>query len=402
MERDSPARPAQQHEHNLALIMRLVARTGAVSRAKLAHDSGLTKSTVTQLTGELVGGGLLREIGTGPARGPGRPANLLVLDSLGPVGIGLQVGVDHVAGYLTDLTGKIRDRALRRADDLRGDPLRVIKAAEPVLRRLINAANSTDNVVAGVAVGLPGRVRDATVVRSTVLGWSETNLPWLLGDRLDALGAGSIPVTVHNSHHLAAHAEQWFTGDNAEILVYVGGEPVLGAGILAGGQVRGGARGAAGELAHVRVSFGDLPCACGGVGCLDTVAGQQALSRASGVDMPSRSRLVGGDGPLPALLESGERRAVAAARRAAEGLGEVLGGLVPALDPDVIVLGGHFATLGAPFLERVRGELAQQCPELGADMRIRPSRLPPDVVARAAATTVTQHLIEDPAVRLAE
>ncbi|TKG70517.1 ROK family protein [Prauserella endophytica] len=400
MERDAPVRPVQQHRHNLALVTRLAARLGPVSRARLAQESGLTKSTVTQLTGELLDGGLLREIGTGRSGGPGRPANLLVLNSLGPAGIGLQIEADHVAGCLLDLTGRVRDRALRRADDLRGDPLRAVKAAEPVLRRLLNTANSTDNVVAGVAVGLPGRIRDATVVRAESLGWTETNLPWLLGDRLTALGAGGIPVTVAGSHQLAARAERWFDGEDGDVLVYVGGEDGLGAGVLVGGEVHAGARGAAGELGHVRVGGAEEPCVCGGRGCLDTVAGQSALLLAAGLDGPARSRLAGGESGLARLVRSGEPRALSATRRAAAALGEVLGGLVPALDPEVVVLGGHFPALGEDFLGAVEAALRARCP--GSATRVRASRLPPDVVARAAATTVTDALIENPAAWFAE
>ena len=89
MERDAPARPVQQHAHNLALVSRLVSAHGPVSRAELAQRSGLTKTTVTQLTRELLDAGLIRELGITRASGPGRPATHLVVNSSGPVGIGV-------------------------------------------------------------------------------------------------------------------------------------------------------------------------------------------------------------------------------------------------------------------------------------------------------------------------
>ncbi|WP_007026766.1 helix-turn-helix domain-containing protein, partial [Saccharomonospora iraqiensis] len=136
MEQTRPVRGQQQHEHNLALIARLIAAHGPVSRAAVARRSGLTKTTVTQLTGELLDGGLLRELGLGRADGPGRPATLLVANTAGPAGIGLQIEADHVAGCLVDLTGRVRDRAVRRAGDLRADPDGALRTTEPVLRRL--------------------------------------------------------------------------------------------------------------------------------------------------------------------------------------------------------------------------------------------------------------------------
>ncbi|ASR36779.1 transcriptional regulator [Prauserella marina] len=400
MEADSPARPVRQHEHNLALVMRLAAAEGSSSRARLAEASGLTKSTVTQLTGELIEGGLLREIGTGRVSGPGRPANLLVLNSLGPAAIGLQIEADHVAGCLVDLTGRVRDRALRKADDLRGDPARAVRAAEPVLRRLLNTANSTDNVVAGVAVGLPGRIGgrpETATVSSAGLGWPETGLSRLLGARLDGLGGGSIPVTAHNSDRLGALAEEWSGGAGGVPLVYVGGEFGLGAGVLNEGVPLRGNNGAAGEIGHVRVRARGERCGCGRMGCLDTVAGQQAILTAAGTGRPASSRLTGGAGPLPALLAEGDRAALAAVRRAGTALGDVLGGLVPAVDPGLIVLGGRLAALGEPLTDAVRAALAKRSPALATELVVRVSAMPADIVARTAAATVTRELIRSPA-----
>lgn len=382
-ERDTPVRPAHQHEHNLSLVTRLAARSGPVSRARLAQHSGLTKSTVTQLVAELLEAGLLRELGTGRSTGPGRPANLLVLNSQGPAGIGLQVEADHVAGCLVDLTGRVRERAIRRADDVLGSTQRAIRVAEPVLRRLLQAAISTDSVVAGLVVGLPATLRDHI---------GETRL--LLEDRLTVLGAGSIPVTVEDAAALAVRAEA--AGDDAGTLVYVGGEDGVEAGILVGGVVHSGARGAAGEFGHLRVTGAEDRCSCGATGCLDTVASRSAMQRAAGLTVALSTRLAGGEGPLPELVRAGEPRAAAAARRAAEGIGEVLAGAVAALDPAAVVLGGHYAPLGQPFADAARGALLSRCP--GADpVVLRPSRLPPDTVARAAAAAVVRRLVDSPA-----
>lgn len=400
MERDLPARPLRQHEHNLALVARLVARLGPVSRARLARHSGLTKTTVTQLTGELLDGGLLRELGTGRARGPGRPANDLVLNSVGPAGVGLQIEADHVAGCLVDLTGGVRDRAIRRTDDLRGDPRRAARAAEVVLRRLLRGAEATENVVAGVAAGVPGRVTGSAVVSSVELQWPDTDLATLLADRLVALGGG-IPVSVHGSHHLAALAEGWFGGAaQPSGLLYVGGELGLGASVLiptAGGAAHGGTFG---DLAHLRVRRGGARCACGGRGCLETVAGYRAMLRAAGVESAAMSRLCGGDGPLPELLDAGDPAALAATRSAARALGRALGGPVALLDPGAVVLGGRFGALGPSFVDEVRAALAQQYPV--AATRVWASRLRADAVARAAAAVVTGGLLDDPARWLAQ
>lgn len=397
MERDAPARPVQQHAHNLALVSRLVSAHGPVSRAELAQRSGLTKTTVTQLTRELLDAGLIRELGITRASGPGRPATHLVVNSSGPVGIGVQIEADHVAGCLFDLTGRVRDRALRRGDDLRGDPALATKAVEPVLRRLLAAADARDTVVAGVAVGVPGRVDEPGRVRSVELGWTDVELSRLVMRRLEALSGGVIPVTVHNGFRLAALAEHWFgeVGTDERPLMVVSGELTVGVGVVSLGERTAWTTGTAGELGHVRVRRGGDRCVCGARGCLDTVSGPRALLRALGEDTPMASRLSGGDSRMRALARSRDPELVGALRRAARALADTLAGAVAVLGPAAVVLGGHFAPLGSPFARQVAGELTSRCGQ--AEVSVSASSLEGDAVARAAAATVTRRIVDDPA-----
>ncbi len=389
-----PARQVGQHAHNLALVSRLIAGHGPVSRAELAQRSGLTKTTVTQLTGELLDAGLVRELGTARHSGPGRPATHLVVNASGPVGVGVQIEADHVAGCLLDLTGRVRDRALRRVDDLHGDPAAAVKAAEPVLRRLLASADARDTVVAGIAVGVPGRVDGEDRVRSVELGWVDVPLSRLLTRRLAELSGGVIPVSVHDGFRLTALAERWFGGvDTTRPLVVVGGELSLGVGVVGAGE--GWDRSPSGPLGHVRVRRGGDRCRCGARGCLETVAGPRALLRAENPDTPVASRLPGGDGRMRTLARSEAPEARAALRRAASALGGALTGLLVVHGPATVVLGGHLAPLGARFAEQVAAELGRGHPE--GEPPVRASPLGGDVVALAAAATVTRRLVEDPA-----
>jgi predicted NBD/HSP70 family sugar kinase len=389
-----PARQVGQHAHNLALVSRLIASHGPVSRAELAQRSGLTKTTVTQLTGELLDAGLVRELGTARHSGPGRPATHLVINASGPAGVGMQIEADHVAGCLVDLTGRVRDRALRRVDDLHGDPAAAVKAAESVLRRLLAAAAARDTVVAGIAVGVPGEVDGEGRVRSAELGWDDVPLARLLLRRLAGLSGGLIPVSVHDGFRLAALAERWFGGAApARSLVVVGGELSLGVGVVDAGDRWDHIP--AGPLGHVRVRRGGERCRCGARGCLDTVAGPRALLRAVVPDTPVASRLSGGDNRMRALARSKTPEADAVLRRAASALGGALAGLLVAHGPATVVLAGHLAPLGAPFAARVAAELGRGLPE--DEPPVSASSLGGDAVALAAAGTVTRRLVEDPA-----
>jgi predicted NBD/HSP70 family sugar kinase len=387
-----PARQDGQHAHNLALVARLIARHSAASRAELAQRSALTKTTVTQLVGELLDAGLVRELGTARHTGPGRPATELALNAFGPVGVGLQIEADHVAGCVLDLTGRVRDRALRRIDDAHGDPASVVKAAEPVLRRLLASAVDQDAVVAGVAVGVPGRVDAAGRVLSVELGWQQVPLADLLSRRLESLSGGAIPVAAHDASRLAALAEWWFgPADAATPLLAIGGELSLGVGVVEDGERW--ESGPSGPLGHVRHRRQGEVCRCGARGCLDTVAGPRAVLRAVGER--AASRLPGGDGQMRSLARSEAPEARTALRRAAAALGDTLAGLSVLYDPMRIVVCGQLAALGTEFADQVADELGRRLP--GDPPPVSVSGLTGDAVAVAAAATVTRRLVENPA-----
>ena len=113
---------------------------------------------------------------------------------------------------------------------------------------------------------------------------------------------------------------------------------------------------------------GGAPCACGGLGCLQTVASTTAVLNAyrAAADVPE----------LVAALRSGEPAAHAAVARAGLHAGRVLAGLVNALEPRVVVVGGELATLAPTLMESVRRELRANIVPCGSrPPLVRPAEL---------------------------
>jgi predicted NBD/HSP70 family sugar kinase len=187
--------------------------------------------------------------------------------------------------------------------------------------------------------------------------------------------------------------------------VHVSGEVGIGAGIVVSGQVFRGAHGFAGELGHLVVEPGGPPCTCGGRGCLEQVAGQEALLRAAGITERgtpvSTTVAAEPDGPMAALLaalETGDDRATAAAGRAGHALGSALSAAVNLLDPDTIVLGGMFSPL-APWVRPAVEEALTAATSVirGRTPAVEVSRLAGDAAVQGAAGLVIQRVIADPA-----
>ena len=109
-----PANQRSVRRHNLGVVLRHVAEHGARSRAAIAQETGLNKTTVSSLVGELIDFGLIRETEVELRGTVGRPALPVELSGHGVVGLGIEIGVDFLSARAADLGGAERHRAHRR------------------------------------------------------------------------------------------------------------------------------------------------------------------------------------------------------------------------------------------------------------------------------------------------
>jgi predicted NBD/HSP70 family sugar kinase len=168
------------------------------------------------------------------------------------------------------------------------------------------------------------------------------------------------------------------------------------------GRVFRGAHGFAGELGHLVAEPSGPPCSCGGRGCLEQIAGQEALLRAAG--LPVTRPAAGPEGSVGSLvgrLNAGDPAALRAVTRAGHALGGALASVVNLIDPDTIVLGGVFSPLAGwirPPLESVlaggSGALRRGVPP------VEISGLAEGAAVLGAAGLVVDRVIANPALLL--
>src|SRR5215207_4826209 len=286
---------------------------GLISRAEIARRTGLSRSTVSSLVSELQADGLVVERSEpAAAHGDqgGRPPILLSFDAS--------------AG--------------------------VAAAAELVSSLLAEAGVETSQVI-GAGMCLPGPIhRPSGVVGSTAIlpGWVGVAAAEEMHRRLD------LPILVDNDANLAALAEAAFgAGRDAKDLVYLMISSGIGAGLVLNGRLYRGAEGLAGELGHVLVDADGPVCRCGNRGCLETVAGTDALA-----DLLRRSHGDGLDGrAIVRLAREGDlgcRRVIADAGRA---IGKAAATLVNVLNPELLIVGGDLSDAGELLLDGLRESL---------------------------------------------
>lgn len=385
-------RPALQHAgmraSNLALVLGELADAGPLSRAQLAARTGLTKSSVSGLVADLVDAGLVAEAAGGtPAGDRGRPAAVLSVDRQGAAGLGLEVNVDYLAAVVTDLGGGPRYRHVVTRDNRGPSAASVLAELAAVAGAARRAAEEQHLDLAGVCVAVPGTVDGAgRVLSAPNLHWHDVALAERLAEALDPTPLG---VTVDNEANLAALGELWFGGQAPPDFVHVSGEIGIGGGVVVGGRLFRGAHARAGELGHVVLDPDGPTCSCGGRGCLERLAGQDAIVAQAGVT--DRAELL-------ARCADGDEKPIGAVRDAGRHLGVALASVTNLLDPDAVVLGGLFAEL-APWLRPcVEETLGRHLP---APPAVLSSRLGAEAAVRGAAGSVVRRVVADPARYLA-
>ncbi len=390
----NPARQASIRNANLALLYRLILDAPApISRASLAAATGVTRATASTLADTLLEAGLITEVSPPPATGAGRPAAGLVPAAGGPAGLGLEINVDYLAACVVDLTGAVRSTVIRHGDQRD-------RAVSDVLADLaVLGADATAEAglgIAGAAVAVPGLVENphGRIRRAPNLAWQDfeigaelrrvlpdTPFEPAIGNEADfaALAeAHAGPDTYVDSEARAALGTQTTDGAPGTASVgqpipltdflYVSGEIGVGAGVILGRELFRGARGWAGEIGHITVEPDGALCRCGARGCLETVAGLEALHR---------------DGP----------------EAAAPGLGRAAAAAVNLLDLPAVVLGGVYARPEfAALVPGVRKALAEHVISARwAPVTVHVSRRGTAAAVTGAATAVVRRVHADPA-----
>jgi len=398
LRRSDPDRPRPLAD----AVLRLIWNKHRISRAEIAREAGLSRSTVSEVIGEILPMGLVAEIGEGPSRGGRRPIVLEFQDDVCVI-LGVEMGGAHVAVALTDLRGRVLAWETRE-HPVRSDPAGTRRVIAELCEACLAVPEAEDRPLVGIGVAVPSPVDPADPDRLSPVvlpAWHEK-----LG--LDPLSERyGVPLLVDNDANLGALAESWWgLGRETDNLAYIKVATGVGSGHVIDGEIYRGATGVAGEIGHMAIDPKGGPCICGLNGCLVTLVGGRALeARASELlaHHPD-SVLAGRDMKVQgikvhdiekAALE-GDHLALLVVREAAAHLGTAIAGLLNLMNPAVVVLGGDLATLGDtllnPLRERVRTRTLISSVSAA---EILVSELGPRSVAVGAATLVLKSALDD-------
>ncbi len=332
-------RPDAIRRHNLSVMLGHVHHDGALTRAELTQRLGVSRSTIGALVADLTQLGLVHEVVPSGGEGVGRPSHVVGPHAGGPFAVAVDIDVVHVTIAAVGLGGEVvaREVVATPPGVDHHDVSALVVAAIPRLQ----AAGCPQSWPAGVGVSVPGTVDRHTgrVGVAPNLGWHDSPL----GATLSALAPDGLPVLVGNDADLAVLAEhQRGSARGCDDVVYVLGRTGVGAGLISGGVHLRGHDGHAGEIGHDVVDASGPPCHCGKNGCVETYIGDGALLARAGRPGPPTERAVAA---VFADARAGDVNALRAVHEVAEALGRAMSGLVNALNPQRVLLGGSLSQL---------------------------------------------------------
>jgi predicted NBD/HSP70 family sugar kinase len=330
------ASPQARHWRSAAAALEFVRRRPAPTRRELALELGLASGAASDLVGRLRAARLVAEA-PAAARRPGRPTTRLHAHPDGPVVLALDLRHGDWRLAACGVDGELEP--LASGPDRAGNPGAVLGRLRQVVRR---AAERLGGRALAIGVAVPGLTAGTRVLEASMLGWRDVEL--------DAIAAG-LPLIAGNDATMAAIAEARVRPASGALLHLVLEVGIGGALVLDGRPVQG-AHGLGGEFGHLPFGDPDEVCGCGARGCWGLTFDPRLLAPRLGEPEPADPR-----DWLRTMLELSQPRA--AQRRLREQLAAQLGrgtaGLVNALDPDTVTLGGLARPLRAAARDEFQG-----------------------------------------------
>jgi glucokinase-like ROK family protein len=331
------------------------------SRSELVARTGLGRAIVAQRVGELLERGLVIEGDVGPSTGGRPPRQLSFRASAGHVLVA-DLGATSIDVAVTDLDGRI----LGHHDEpslIEAGPDVCLARVDELFDLLLGTTHGIPGPLWGIGIGVPGPVEFQTgkpISPPIMPGWDGYPIRERFATRFGA------PVWVDNDVNLLALGE-WRSGIAAGhddvVVVKIG--TGIGAGIISSGRLHRGAQGSAGDVGHIQIV--DDPaviCRCGNIGCLEALAGGEAIGRAG-----AAAGLDGRSGRLRTALDQrgvvtaedvaraasfGDPVAVVLLQDAGRRVGSMLASVVNFFNPSLIVIGGGVANSPDLLLASVR------------------------------------------------
>ena len=362
---------------NRQIVLNYVREREPISRAEIARETELQRSTVSAIVEDLKTEGLVEEVGEGESTGGRRPT-LLKLRAAEPIALGVSITPTTTTIATSDLAGRVLDQ-----EEFLTNSEKTVSQVIDVVRKFSMRYKGS---IEGVGLSLPGLVDPSagTALYIPYFLWRDLPISKMISD------AVGLPVVIDNDANAVALAELWFgrpeVSDARDFILVLVAEGV-GTGIIFDGQVYRGQRGAAGEFGHMVIGRGaPVPCSCGSDDCWEAFSSERAA-----VARYVKSSGAAGSTSFIEVVDralDGDANAKAALVETARHLGVGISNLIIGFSPEAVVVGGEIARawdlIESALTETIANSVRRGLPSA----RIMPSTLGENPTLRGALSLV--------------
>ncbi|MCV2396273.1 ROK family transcriptional regulator [Actinotalea sp. M2MS4P-6] len=337
---------AQLRRTHEARVLAALGERGAMSRAQIAQQVGLSRTTTSEIAADLLARGAIVVAATDADTrlGSGRPAEYLALDPAAGQFVGVDFGHQRVHVAIADASHAIVASGTATYSAETPWPERIAAAIDLIEREARRTGTHLD-AIQGVGIGVPGPYPPPRSPGSQA--FAPRVPPGVEDAFLERFG---VSVLVKNNTRFAGLAEAILAGaENVRDLLYLRIGDGVGGAVIVDGHLVSGSAGLAGEFGHVSVAPDGAVCRCGKTGCLETVASLPAIlesCRAAGANVASID-------DLAAAVESGNPAVDRVLRSVGTTIGRVLAGVAMVVNPSEVVVAGQAGRVAPAIIEAV-------------------------------------------------
>jgi predicted NBD/HSP70 family sugar kinase len=349
-------------------VMDAIRREGPIARVEICDLTQLSATTVSAITAALLEDGLVIPRALGGLRDPapdlarGRPRVLLELNPQAAFVVGVKLTPDHITVATTDFCANPL-ATLTLPIRISRQPVSVIAdLVEDGVQRCVADAGIGVEKVAGLCVGLPGRIERTTGLCQSSPIFGETNVTFAaaLQQRL------GIPTIIESDVNLVTMAESWF-GEARGLpdFLVVSLEHALGLGIMYRGDLFRGADGLAPDLGGLLVGgmSGEAPQTRLGAIASEAAILAQAQAVLNSSEHGAIFRAGRGMAAVAAAVQAGDPQVIAILQAAGEALGFAIANLIALFAPRMVVLAGEAIGAGGVLPDALRAAVTRLLPQ---------------------------------------
>lgn len=235
-------------EHNIGLVLKKIIEEQDITRIKISKDTGLPKSTVSDLVNFLLKKKVVIETEKGKSQVGKKPIILKINENFKLI-LALDIGQVNLTSVIADLKGKILYR-IEHKNYPRKNRKQILKSITDIIDAILASERDLLKRINHFSVGTHGVVDPNTniITKAPYLkNWSGVNIVEVLNDRYKK------KVILNNSNNLGAIGEQWKNFKKIKNLIYIDIENGIGAGIILNNSLVTGYKGTTGEISYLPI-----------------------------------------------------------------------------------------------------------------------------------------------------